>query len=444
MEFKYEPHFEVSKSVESLDRRRNELNFLIGVYTDELLHKNPSPSLVTGEEISRCARSLLKSCTNGKTFSGLDAIVVQDIRENAKKAMVTYDYFFTGKIEKVVDFLSGIFGKGAFFQLLSAVSPGKFDHQAVHDYFIARRREMLGTIDAELVFDEDEFKSEKRKVIKVVESYKDDAEKFLGYLDIGNKLPEYSLVTSPYDFSFWDFESRIMAIERDLVPCIKMPNGRVALKTSVGLITQLHEAIHFANEELSKKCLPAVCPERGSYENLVHGACAEGVALYSEDLALEWIKRESKTLMVEDELEFLSAFKKAYLPNKLIRITSAILDIKDCQERLRKDLKEHQKTESDAELAKITGFAGFGKERYIFPPQTLIEATFNANYFFGDRRIRDIACKAKRKFNLNSSSSATKGLLLQALMTGIWVSPEAQEKFVMKHFFPKAKEDKII
>jgi len=442
MKLSYCPQFEVSKQIESLNRRRNELNFLLGVFTEEMLYKHPSPSLVTGKEIERCAKSLLKGCKND--FSALDSIIMQDIRANAKKAVVTHDYFFSKKIEKVSGFLSGIFGNGAYSEITTAISPQKLDHQAIHDFFSLMRKRTAGTIDSELIFDEDEFRSEKKRVTKIIEGYRGHAEQFLKHLDIAQKMPDYTLVSSPYDFSFWDFGAKVMAIERDLVPCIRAPGGKFVFLKSLGLSTAIHEAVHLVHEEVSRQCLPAVYCEPESYENLVQGACVEGVALFSENIALEWIRKESESLGVENELELLAAFKNAYLPNKMMRIAACILEIKEAQERAKERMPEHFKTESDKELARITEFYGFGKERYIFPQQTLVETVFMANYFFGSKKISNIACKAKRKFRLNLNSSATKGLLLQALMTGMWASPEAQEKFVIKHFFPKAKQDKII
>ena len=55
-----------------------------------------------------------------------------------------------------------------------------------------------------------------------------------------------------------------------------------------------------------------------------------------------------------------------------------------------------------------------------------------------------MAKRAKKEFGIDLKNESQKNLLLQGLMTGVWTSHTAKEKFVIEHFLPQAMKDGML
>jgi len=447
MKLNYEPKFEVSDGVYRLSKERQKLNDYQRMLELQMVHKSPTVSLETIALIKKEALSILKKSEKMKEVTGLDAVVLEDIQSNAQKALAQNEYLFNCKGNvKFTKFLSTMYGNGAYAEVLKAVQERETS-LAIHKYFELMHKINNNQIDEEILLNSDKLKEAKKALLGIVESYKKQIERFFGGIAHSFSAEDYDVYISPYDFSFWEEGSRMMSIQTDLIPGTKTKTGRQEkyhFTKSLGLVIAIHEAGHVLQDSISKICIPSVSYRVESSNPTFHGMTNEGVSLICEDFAIPWLVRNRRALGLEDEIALAKVFVKAYLPTRICDLAYELIDIKEREDHINDKMPEKFKTEAGKEMTRITGLPLFVKDFHFFSNTSLLETLWFANYFFGHRRISNIANKAKKEFGISMGNEKQSAILLQGLMTGIWTSHSAKEKFLLEHFLPQAVRDGVL
>lgn len=442
MEFLYDSPWKISnKEVEKTDNLRADLNknlsmLLVQSWGDPLVYL----SLETIENIKDCNDKLSSDVKQLKkqNLSLFDNLVLKDIQRNTEISTTLYNYFYNHKSKNNIGkFLSGVFGNSAFTNLLASVHKTKFPHKDLHTYSELMHKFNSRTVDHSVIFQDQSnplFVKIKEGLSEKLKKSKTFVNNFYKEYGISLKNSDYHFEFAPpgFGFSFWDSPNLMAAIDPQRILCYKSNDGNYNFfKEFIDLIGT-HELSHGIHDELSKKTMPLglrTSPEDFFY--LVHGPINEGSALSVEDFTLDFMKKNMEKLKIS-EADFKRAdyFTRCYIPKKLPQIVHDVCEVMEIEQTANESYPEGLRTEAHNHLAKLTGIKRYSADYFFFNDNAIEETLFQSIYFFGKKMTDRLVKKMKDK-NIEDK------VMIHALHTGFWCSPEAQEKFIFDLYLPK-------
>lgn len=448
MEFVYQQPWKISdKRVARIDSLRAGLNETLAMACYQRAG-DPFPYInnTTNHSAKAMASNILskiKKINRKDNLPLFDQLVLQDSANNSQIAHSYFNYL-EGKNTKnrkatLGSLMSSVFGKNAYSNLMIAVSPKNYPHQAVHRNSKLFHSLNTRQLDSELMFESNtpEFKNLKKQLLNRLHAYRKSVDNF--YLDKGVlseiKPSDYCFEFSPsgWGFSFWQDSLLLAAIDPSRVICYK-PRGEKDYKIFEPLVSLLavHEIGHGLNYLLSSRTMPAglaTSPETSA--PIIHSTVSEGTAMVMEDFLIPSLTREPSLWdMSKKDVSMCKSFGETYIPKKLFQVVHDVLELEEICQDHHKNFPEAFKFRANTEFAKRTGIQEAVRNYYLFDDYSLDETLYQLSYFFGQKRARHLAKKMKQQ-------GADDGLIMSGLLTGFWCSPQSQERFLLELFLPK-------
>src|SRR3989344_445715 len=264
MKLYYEPKWEIKDPrVESLDEKRIKLNRFYSILE---MQREASPRICQSLETISRRRDLIcymekkiKNLESGKkAIEGFDRVVLDDIKDNVRKARADDSYFHNPKSKLTLGvYLATLFGRGAYSKISGIARPERLDHEALHDYYDAMHDIWAESLDSSIIIDRKSFDSQKHKLLEVAKSYKEQINQFYEHIAVVDTPLGYSMdfAQSGTGFSYWDGSNLLMVLDPDKIPVYKTKDKYVIHKTT-GLLIGIHEFAHALEEIISQKCMP--------------------------------------------------------------------------------------------------------------------------------------------------------------------------------------------
>ncbi len=449
MELIYAPKWGIEDDrVQELDHCRVELNELDSILALERKHN--SESLETIEQKRKKINSLKKAISAIKKNppKGFDALVLEDIEENVERNLAEYRHFHEDDVKnpekntKLAKYLAAIFGRATYTNLIAMARPKNLDHVTIHEYFKMLNDIQVSSFPPGLITGSDRFKKIKGDVHKLLNKYK---EQFgLMFNDLGiirrESDSDYMIDISPDDDTSWHTFHDVMSINVSEMPYYKKKRrGDYEFIKPMGFLVGVHENVHRLHEEISELCMPFGLRENPKASSpTCHKTPSEGVSEYSAEVALPWVTKNIAMLELnEEECKLANLYVQLATSCLIKRTLFGVLWYKHMEDDDKKGMPESAKVEARKEFVRITGDTRALTDYEYYQIMDMDEILDNMSYIFGKRRIERIAYEARKKHNIRNND----GLILQALMTGIWTSEYAQLKFVRDHYIPRAIED---
>jgi hypothetical protein len=165
---------------------------------------------------------------------------------------------------------------------------------------------------------------------------------------------------------------------------------------------------------------------------IIHGSSDEGIALLTENFCLEWMQQHRKELgLTRRDLERVALSTACYVPEKMQAAVYSLLQLEETQEEHSRKPGSLQKT-AERQMSKLTGVKFFGVDRFTVDDRDSYTTLAELPYFIGQRRTSRLVRAMKQE-------GVPRNVMAQALMTGFWCDPEAQERFILDLYLPHAK-----
>lgn len=447
MKFCHEPVWRISdKQVEGIDADRAELNKYCSMLQDQS-YGDPPPylyqSLDTLKAIKDCLKKLTKNISKAKNkqLEPFDSFILQDAERNVEIVRAYYDYLYNTKSNmRIGEFLSKVFGRGAYSTLLQSITPENFPHDTLHKESQLKHPIEQRKIDTEVIFENlsNPLFSDLRKGFKdQLEKTRDFVNQF--FLDTGilTEISDYHFEFAPRGggFSFWDGSNLLAAIDPDRVLCYKDAE-KYKLFNGLIHIIGAHELCHGLEEILSEKTMPTgLRAEPGTFFQPVHSSSAEGKALLIEENVMNYIEKNKEKLnLSQEEIDITRYFIQNYVPKKMTLAVADILKLKEIAEISNKNFPENFCVEAHEKLAKLTKIPRYLVDYYLLDDRAFAETLSDLPYFFGQRKIRKLVDKMKVQ-------EIPENIIFTSLLSGVWCSLETQEKFIFQLYLPEVMKD---
>ena len=447
MQFLYEPRWGVSnRSVEKLDNFRVELNGYCAMLESQS-YGDPGPylSLETVERIKEGVKKSKKSLRRlkEKDLPLFDCLLLQDIERNIRILEAYYNYFYNPKNGvRIGRFLSTIFGRTAYSILLNAVSRKNFPHRDLHRYSELMHGLETMRMDAEVIFENMSnplFEKLRAGFKAELEHAREFVNQFYSEKGVLKKIGDYHFEFAPrgWGFSFWDLGNLLATVDPDRILCFRSrEDGNYRFFNGFANLVGVHEISHGLEDILSEKTMPqGLRPSTGTFINPVHGPVGEGIALLMEHIAIDSMKKNGEKLgMSIEDIQRCIYFEKSYIPKKLIQVVHDILTIKEYEEETNEKFPKNFHIEAHKALSQITQIPRYEFDYYLFEDNEIAEPLNELTYFFGQRRIKRLADKMKRK-------GIPENIMIHALLSGFWCDSKAQEQFIFKLYLPEVMKN---
>jgi hypothetical protein len=442
-EFYNSPKWEISareiKEINGLRCRLNELYSMLTFQTfgDPFIYVSLETIKKIKDIQERINRKVKK--LDKEELSAFDALVLKDVKRNADIIKISYDYLDNSKSNmRIGSFISRTFGDSSYSELLKSITPDEFPHKQLHknsELFHAMNHRK---IDGAQIFGSHEtpFILELRnRFLNELNKTKSLIDKFYIEKEVVKKVPKYNFQFAPpaYPFSFWEGQHLLASIDSDRVFCFK-PEGEQDYVFFSGFMNLIgiHELGHGYHEMMSEQTMPrGLNPDYTNFLPIVHGPCSEGAALAVEDFALEWMQGNMQRLGLSKKyIEKCTSVVDCYVAKKLPQIVHNLLEQKEIEGIHNQNLPHSLSLQSHKHLASLSGVKRYLSDYYLLNDEEINNSLFQLPYFFGQKRARNLVRKMQEK-------GVDDGLIMQALFTGCWSSPEAQEKFILDLYLPK-------
>ena len=370
-----------------------------------------------------------------KHLNPFDILILQDVEKNFNDLFIYHDFFNNPKTKlKFESFFSRLIGrKDAYKEYLQMLSPKNYPHEELD-----RQSELYHELTMRQVFPElilnNTTKNEKFKELanKLESQLKQDAEFSIEfYKSIGlNGLENISSDFSPYPFSFSDDINELVALNPDKLLCYRDKDGNYKFSNIDSKITLVHEFGHNLHSLLSKNLPEGLHGNSEQFLIYHHGISLEGVALATEDFAVEYMENNRENFNFSDEdLDKARLQKIGYLAKKVPMIVFNLLEKREYQEELSAYIPPQFKKHARVALEEISNTRRVKTDHIIFDDIPFDEIMSRVRYIEGDKRIQPIVEKMKDKgYGAN--------VILPALFHGCWSDVKAQEKFIFDLYLP--------
>ncbi|MFH1591944.1 MAG: hypothetical protein ABIB47_01105 [Candidatus Woesearchaeota archaeon] len=408
-------------SLKRLDGDRVRLNRTYGLLEHQALGGSPYPTFISGETIkeanvlvSRLERGLNK--LESVSLNDFDAAVLVDVGENVRRIHASMNYLYNPKeVAKIANLLSVIYGNGAYTQLqamLKGVIHSRVLHRASADDF-ART----------WIQREPEFESVRAALLGQLEKYKELVQKICVDTGLLEDKLEYDLALSPplFGFSFWDDTTRLAAMN----PKLFSQDGNVS---ATALNHFNHEIIgHNLNFRFSRNMPRGLLPDEQGYLTQIQGVLGEGVALYTMDFALGWMKRNRNLFKGKfNDPERIPGAEELYISRKLWQIVYDVLAFHDTENEDNTNYRREHRPK--LVFAELTGNPRFFRDFYLFDDRTFSETLADLQYVMGRIQTKNIVSALRKEIDFRKPKNRTAAMKM--LLQGFWTSPQAKKMFV--------------
>jgi hypothetical protein len=420
------------KDVAKADQIREKINVYLSIIQTQTFTPNGAyASLATPRKIKQAVGEIRKISEKkkGEHLLAFDRLVLEDVLRNAEIAEVYCDYRYNLNTPmKVGTFIGKVLGRGAYGDILEAVSKKNYPHSLVHRYGVATHESSSRQLSVDDIFTDERtnpmFHEAKKTLLTKLKDYKNLAEDFYRDMGVAKDMKEFNFEFCPpgYFFSYWDDANFMIHIDPERAIFYKRsPEGRLILEDSaIGPIV-IHEGGHGFQKKISDKTMPrGLAPSAESYVPMIHGPCGEGTALATETFWRDYAKK--KKLFSREELKLIDLQREVYIPSKLPSLAHDLLEQNERENRTDTRMPEHLIKYGHETLAKISGIKMY-EDFFHFTDRTIDETLQQMTYFFGQRRIGGFIEKME-----NHGMEA--GEIMRCLFQGTWCDAKAQENFI--------------
>ncbi len=425
-----------SPEVLQADTYRQQINRDLSImWTQSIAPNGGYASLETRKQIKRLYNKIqkIKNKVKGTDIPAFDKVILEDISRNAEigESFCKFRYDLDGGVG-VEKFINNAFGTGAYGNILEGMKPENFPHNKIHQHGVETHGKKSRQIALDDIFSDarfsPQFKIAKETLLKRMASHITTAKDFYKQLGITSDLKKFNFEFCPpsYFFSYWDEPNFMVHLDPERAYfCKNHKTGEIELEDVELKPIVIHEVAHGLHTQFSEKNMPrGLSPIIEEYLPLIHGSCAEGIAMRTE---LFWLEHQKDGKEItEEERKSMILEREIYLATKLPQLAYDLLSFKEHEQDQTPNYPDNLKVFTYQYLSKLSGIKKYG-EFITFDDRLIDDTLQQMTYLLGSERTG-------RLTNNLTDVGLNNGEVMKALFNGCWCDEKAQEKFLFDFY----------